>query len=37
MEQEEVADALGLSRRTVARRLERFLDGARRFLAGSGS
>jgi RNA polymerase sigma-70 factor (ECF subfamily) len=37
MEQEEVAVVLGISRRTVARRLERFLDGARRFLAGSES
>jgi RNA polymerase sigma-70 factor (ECF subfamily) len=35
MEHEEVAEALGLSRRTVARRLERFLDSARRMLVGS--
>ena len=35
MEHEEVALALGISRRTVARRLERFLDSARRMLVGS--
>jgi RNA polymerase sigma-70 factor (ECF subfamily) len=33
MEHEEVAEVLGVSRRTVARRLERFLDVARRTLA----
>lgn len=32
MEREEVAGALGLSRRTVHRKLARFLDGARRLL-----
>jgi RNA polymerase sigma-70 factor (ECF subfamily) len=32
MEHEEVAAALGISRRTVSRRLERFLEQARRFL-----
>jgi RNA polymerase sigma-70 factor, ECF subfamily len=32
MEQEELARALGVSRRTVTRRLERFLHSARRFL-----
>jgi RNA polymerase sigma-70 factor, ECF subfamily len=32
MEHQEAATALGISRRTVARRLDRFLDGARRFL-----
>ena len=37
MEHEEVAEALGVSRRTVARRLERFLSEARRHLAGSSS
>jgi RNA polymerase sigma-70 factor, ECF subfamily len=37
MEQEELAAALGISRRTVARRLERFLARARQFLAGSPS
>jgi RNA polymerase sigma-70 factor (ECF subfamily) len=36
MEHEEVAAVLGLSRRSVARKLERFLDGARRFLVVSG-
>jgi len=34
MEHAEVAEALGISRRTVARRLERFLDTARRMLSG---
>jgi len=33
MEHEEVAVVLGISRRSVARKLERFLDGARRFLS----
>jgi len=32
MEHEEVAELLGISRRTVARKLERFLDTARRYL-----
>jgi RNA polymerase sigma-70 factor (ECF subfamily) len=35
MEHGELAEVLGISRRTVARRLERFLDGARRFLGGA--
>jgi RNA polymerase sigma-70 factor (ECF subfamily) len=35
LEHEEVAEVLGVSRRTVARRLERFLDAARRHLARS--
>jgi RNA polymerase sigma-70 factor (ECF subfamily) len=35
MEHEEVAGALGISRRTVARKLERFLETARRFVEGS--
>jgi RNA polymerase sigma-70 factor (ECF subfamily) len=35
MEQVELAHSLGISRRTVARRLERFLEGARRFVAGN--
>lgn len=35
-EQEEVAQALGLSRRTAARKLERFLELARRQLVASG-
>lgn len=35
MAHEEVAGLLGLSRRSVARKLERFLDGARAFLAAS--
>jgi RNA polymerase sigma-70 factor (ECF subfamily) len=34
MEREEVAGALGLSRRTVHRKLTRFLEGARRLLLG---
>jgi RNA polymerase sigma-70 factor (ECF subfamily) len=34
MEHEEVAGALGISRRTVSRRLERFLEAARRFVEG---
>jgi len=35
MEQEELAQALGISRKTVQRRLERFLERARTFLSGS--
>ena len=35
-EQEEVAQALGLSRRTAARKLERFLELARRHLVANG-
>jgi RNA polymerase sigma-70 factor (ECF subfamily) len=35
MEQEEVAAVLGVSRRTVARRLERFLERARRLLVAT--
>jgi RNA polymerase sigma-70 factor (ECF subfamily) len=35
MEHEEVAAALGVSRRTVARKLDRFLENARKFLARS--
>ena len=35
MEHEEIAEVLGISRRTVARKLERFLDTARQFLARS--
>jgi RNA polymerase sigma-70 factor (ECF subfamily) len=34
MEHEEVADALGISRRTVSRKLERFLESARKFVQG---
>jgi RNA polymerase sigma-70 factor (ECF subfamily) len=34
MEHEEIADALGISRRTVSRKLERFLETARRFVQG---
>ena len=37
MEQEELARALGVSRKTVQRRLERFLGKARDYLAGSGT
>jgi len=36
MEHEEVAAALGISRRSVARKLERFLDTARCFLLRAG-
>lgn len=36
MNHDEVADALGISRRTVSRRLERFVEGARRFLGAAG-
>ena len=36
MEHEEVARALGISRRTVHRKLGRFLENARKFLARSG-
>jgi RNA polymerase sigma-70 factor, ECF subfamily len=35
MEHEEVAEALGISRRTVSRKLDRFLQNARKFLARS--
>jgi RNA polymerase sigma-70 factor (ECF subfamily) len=37
MEREEVAGALGISRRTVHRKLSRFLADARRLLMGTGS
>ncbi len=37
MEREEVAGALGISRRTVHRKLARFLSGARRLLLGEPS
>jgi RNA polymerase sigma-70 factor (ECF subfamily) len=37
MEREEVAGALGISRRTVHRKLARFLVAARRLLLGEGS
>jgi RNA polymerase sigma-70 factor (ECF subfamily) len=37
MEQEELASALGVSRKTVQRRLERFLERARTFVLGSES
>jgi RNA polymerase sigma-70 factor, ECF subfamily len=37
MEHEEVATALGISRRTVARKLERFLTRARQLVEGSTS
>ncbi len=36
MEREEIAGALGISRRTVHRKLTRFLAGARRLLVGEG-
>jgi RNA polymerase sigma-70 factor (ECF subfamily) len=37
MEHEELARALGISRRTVSRRLDRFLSGAKSFLGGGES
>jgi RNA polymerase sigma-70 factor (ECF subfamily) len=37
MEHEEVARALGISRRTVSRKLDRFLENARKFLLRTGS
>jgi RNA polymerase sigma-70 factor (ECF subfamily) len=37
MEQEELAQTLGISRRTVARKLERFLDQARKYAARSAA
>ena len=37
MEHEEVAQALGISRRTVARKLERFLGNARKYLMRSAT
>ncbi len=37
MEREEVAEALGISQRTVSRKLGRFLDNARKYLARSES
>ncbi len=36
MNHDEVADALGISRRTVSRKLERFVEGARRFIGLEG-
>jgi len=35
MEHEEIAEVLGISRRTVTRKLERFLENAKKFLARS--
>jgi RNA polymerase sigma-70 factor (ECF subfamily) len=37
MEHEEVASVLGISRRTVSRKLDRFVENARKFLARSDS
>ncbi len=37
MEQQELAEALGMSTRTVARRLDRFLENARKYIARSDS
>ncbi len=37
MEHQEVADVLGISRRTVLRKLDRFLTNARKFVLRSGS
>lgn len=37
MEQEEVAGVLGISRKTVARKLERFLENARKYLERTSS
>lgn len=36
MEHDELAEVLGISRRSVARKLERFMDGARRYLVTAG-
>ncbi len=36
MNHDEVAEALGISRRTVSRRLERFVESARRFIGHDG-
>lgn len=37
MEHEEVADALGISRKTVSRKLQRFLENARKYLERSAA
>ncbi len=37
MEHEEIAGILGISRRTVSRKLDRFVENARKFLARSDS
>ncbi len=37
MEREEIAEALGISKRTVSRKLERFLSSSRRFLGRTSS
>ena len=37
MEHEEIAEVLGISRRTVSRKLGRFLENARKFLVRTGS
>ena len=37
MEHEEIASALGISRRTVSRKLSRFVENARKFLARTGA
>ena len=37
LEHEEIASALGISRRTVSRKLSRFVENARKFLARTGS
>jgi RNA polymerase sigma-70 factor (ECF subfamily) len=37
MEHEEIASALGISRRTVSRKLSRFVENARKYLARTGS
>jgi RNA polymerase sigma-70 factor (ECF subfamily) len=37
MEHEEVADALGISRKTVSRKLARFLENARKYLERSAA
>jgi len=36
MEHEEIAAVLGISRRTVSRKLTRFLENARKFIARTG-
>jgi DNA-directed RNA polymerase specialized sigma24 family protein len=37
MEHEEIAGVLGISRRTVSRKLARFLENARKFIARTGT
>ena len=37
MEHEEIASVLGISRRTVSRKLGRFIENARKFMARTGT